>query len=125
VRAFASSADGKRLIVYDSIHAQFQLFLLEGGQPQAAPQFQKGDSPIDFTPDGAAVFVQRRGEQEAVEIWRVELASAKRTLIRTITLTEAPSIAGALRATISRDGKNFAYTYTRSISTEYVVEGLR
>jgi hypothetical protein len=101
------------------------LFPLEGGQPQAAPQFQKGDSPIDFTPDGAAVFVERGGEQGAVEIWKVELASAKRTLIRTITLTEAPSIAGGLHATVSRDGKNFAYIYSRIISTEYVVDGLR
>jgi len=125
VRAFAASADGKRLLVYDSVHTQFQLFPLDGGQPQAVPQLQKGDSPTDFTPDGAAVFVQRGGEQGAVEIWRVELAGTKRTLIRTITLTEAPSIAGGLHATVSRDGKNFAYIYSRIISTEYVVEGLR
>jgi Tol biopolymer transport system component len=125
VRAFAASADGKRLLVYDSGHSQFQLFPLDGGQPQAVPQLQKGDSPTDFTPDGAAVFVQRGGEQGAVEIWRVELAGTKRTLIRTITLTEAPSIAGGLHATVSRDGKNFAYIYSRIISTEYVVEGLR
>ncbi len=125
VRARAVTTDGKRLLAYDIEHSQFELIPVDGGQPQPAPQFQKGDGPIDFTPDNSAVYVRRGGAHNMVEIWRVELASGKRTLIRNITLTEAPSIAGGVTAIISRDGKNYAYSYARIISTEYVVEGLR
>lgn len=125
IRAVAATPDGKRLLAYDADHSQFRLFPVDGGQPQEVPQLQKGDRPIDFTPDGSGVFVSRGAQRNAVEIWRVELASGKRTLMRNITLTEPSSIAGGLGAIISRDGKNYAYTYARIISTEYVVQGLR
>ena len=125
VRARVVTGDGKRILALDTENSQFEFISLDGGQPQPAPQFQKGDLPIDFTSDDSAVYVSRGGEHNMVEIWRVELASGKRTLMRNITLTEAPSITGGVSAVVSRDGKNYAYTYVRIISTEYAVEGLR
>ncbi len=85
---------------------------------------QKGDRPFDFTLDDVALLVRRNGTQGAAEIWRVELAGSKRTLLRTIPLPEVPSITSGLGVTVSRDDKNFAYSYSRRMSTEYVVEGL-
>ncbi len=124
-RAIAVTADGKEILTADTDFSDFQLFPLDGGQPRRLAQLHKDDRPVDFTLDDSAVFVRRENNQGGIEIWRVELASGKRTLLRTITLAEAGSITGGLAATVSRDGKSYAYEYNRLISTEYVVEGLR
>ncbi|MFZ0637812.1 MAG: protein kinase [Candidatus Acidiferrales bacterium] len=123
--ARAVTSDGKRLLTRAEGSSEWELFPLDGGQPQKLPQLQNGDRPIDFTLDDSAVFVSRTGPQNSAEIWRVELSSGKRTLLRSFALTESPSIAGGLSAIVSRDGKSFAYEYARFISTEYVVKGLR
>jgi len=80
---------------------------------------------LDFTLDDSALLVRRTNAQAAAEVWRVELAGSKRTLLRTIPLPEVPFITSGLGVAVSRDGKNYAYSYSRRMSTEYVVEGLR
>jgi len=125
VIARAVAADGKRLLTSAADFSQFQLLPLDGGQPQPLPQLQKDDRPLDFTLDGAALLVRRRATQGAAEIWRVELTGSKRTLLHTIPLPEVPSITSGIGVTVSRDGKSYAYEYSRRMSTEYVVEGLR
>lgn len=125
VRALAATVDGKHLLTANAELSEFQLFPLDGGQPKALPQLQKDDRPIDFTPDGAAILVRRPGRDGAVEIWRVELAGAKRTLLHNIALPGVPSLSSGLNVTVSRDGKSYAYQYHPVISTEYLVEGLR
>jgi hypothetical protein len=112
------------LLVTNDDFSQFQMFALDGGHPQPLPQLQKGDRPLDFTLDDTALLVRRTNAQSAAEIWRVELPGSKRTLLRTIPLPEVPSITNGLFVAVSRDGKNFAYSYSRFMSTEYVVEGL-
>jgi Tol biopolymer transport system component len=124
VVAVAVTTDGKRVLTFD-LHSQFQLLSLDGGQPQTLSLFQKNEFPIDFTPDDAAVLVRRQGRDGGIEIWRVELAGTKRALLHAVALPGIPSIANGLSATVSRDGKSYAYQYHPSISTEYLVEGLR
>jgi len=101
------------------------MFPIDGGQAQSIPQLQKGDRRLDFTLDDSALLVRRTNAQAAAEVWRVELAGSKRTLLRTIPLPEVPFITSGLGVAVSRDGKNYAYSYSRRMSTEYVVEGLR
>jgi len=125
VRALAATTDGKHLVTANPEFSEFQLFPLNGGQPQTLPQLQKSDRPIDFTPDDAAILVRRQGRDGAVEVWRVDLAGAKRTLLHTVALPGVPSLANGLNVTVSRDGKSYAYEYHPAISTEYLVTGLR
>ncbi len=125
VRGIAASPDGKRLLTFNADASEYELFPMDGGAVQKITQFQKGDGPFDFTADGAGVFVRRGGPNREVEIWRVELASGKRTLLRTITPGEVPAITVALSAIVSPDGKSYAMTYVRELSTEFVVEGLK
>jgi WD40 repeat protein len=124
VIALAVTTDGKHLLTVNDESSQFQLSPLDGGQPKPLPVLQKDDRPIDFTPDGAAILVRRQGRDGAIEIWRAEMASTKRTLLHTIALPGIPSIANGLSATVSRDGRSYAYQYHPAISTEYLVEGL-
>ena len=123
VIAGAATNDGKRLLVRLG-PGVFQIMPITGGAGQPVTQLQKGDVPIDFTPDDTGFIVVRYPRQLTAEIWRVELSGGKRTLLHTIELSEAPSATTALGATASRDGKNYAYVFGRQMSTEYVVEGL-
>jgi eukaryotic-like serine/threonine-protein kinase len=125
MRALAASPDGKRLLVFNADASEYQMFPMDGGAVQKVTQLQKGDFPFDFTADGAGIFVRRQGANREVEIWRIELASGKRTLLRTITPGEVPAITRALGGIISPDGKSFAMTYVRELSTEFVVDGLK
>jgi Tol biopolymer transport system component len=125
VRALAATSDGKRLLTTDADFSKFQLLPLDGGPPQTVPQLQTDDRPIDFTAGDSALLVQRRGQNGVVEIWRVELPSAKRTLLHSIALPGVPAISNGLNVTVSRDGKSYAYQYHPINSTEYLVRGLR
>ena len=122
VRALAATSDGKRLLTFNEQSVQFQLYPLDGGAPQPVSQLQAGDRPADFTPDDKALLVHRAGHDGAVEIWRVDLADARRTLLRTFSL---PPMSYSLGVTVSRDAQSYAYQAHPSVSTEYVVDGLR
>ncbi|MFZ3215532.1 MAG: protein kinase [Candidatus Acidiferrales bacterium] len=125
IRALAATTDGKHLLTTNSQFSEFQLYPLDGGAPQPVPQLQPADRPIDFTPDDSAILVRRPGPDGSVEIWRVELAGGKRTLLHNITLPGVPNIGSGLSVTVSRDGKSYAYEYHPAFSTEYLVQGVR
>jgi WD40 repeat protein len=124
IRLVAVSSDGKRMVTADA-HSQSQLFPIGGGEPQPLPQLQKDDRPFDFTLDDAALLVRVSRHDGGFEIWRVELAGGKRTLLHTVNVPGASAISNGLNVTASRDGKSYAYQYHPAISTEYLVEGLR
>jgi hypothetical protein len=124
IRMVAVSSDGKRMVTTDTA-SHFQLFPIGGGEPQLLTQLQKDDRPFDFTLDDAALLVRVSRRDGGFEIWRVELAGAKRTLLHAMNLPGVPAISSGLNVTASRDGKSYAYQHHPAISTEYLVEGLR
>ncbi len=124
VRTLAATSDGKYLLTINA-DFQFQLFPVDGGQPQPFPQLNKDDRPFDFTSDDAAVLVRRAGHDGSIEIWRVERVGDKRTLLRSIPLPGVRAVTTGLNAVASRDGKSFGYLYHPAISTEYLVQGIR
>jgi serine/threonine protein kinase/Tol biopolymer transport system component len=124
VRAICATSDSKTLLTSNDDYSRFQLFPLDGGAARPLSQLQKGDRPFDFTSDDQALLVRHSGPQGAGEIWRVELATPKRTLLRSISLSEVSSVTGRPYPISSRDGKNYAYRYVRKISAEYIIQGL-
>lgn len=125
VRALAATSDGKYLLTINADFSQYQLFPVDGGQPQPIPQLNKDDRPFDFTPDDTAVLVRRPGRDGAIEVWRVERVGDKRTLLRSFPLPGVRAVTTGIAAVSSRDGKSFAYAYRPAISTEYLVQGIR
>ena len=123
MRAVAATSDGKRLLVR-SAPGSFQIMPIAGGPVQPVTQMQKGDVPIDFTPDDTAILagalpgpISSRGLAGRT-FGRQENFAAHYCVIGSAFATTA------LGATVSRDGKNYAYVYGQQMSTEYVVEGL-
>jgi eukaryotic-like serine/threonine-protein kinase len=125
IRAVAATSEGKYLLTISDDSGQYQLYPVDGGQPQPLPQLNKDDRPFDFTSDDAAVLVRRPGRDGAIEVWRVERVGDKRTLLRSIALPGVRAVTTGLNAVSSRDGKSFAYLYHPANSTEYLVQGIR
>jgi hypothetical protein len=124
IRLVAVSSEGRRMVTTDAANSHFQLFPIGSGEPQLLPQLQKDDRPFDFTLDDAALLVRVSRHDGGIEIWRVELAGGKRTLLHTVNLPGVPAISNGLSVTASRDGRSYAYQHHPAISTEYLVEGL-
>jgi eukaryotic-like serine/threonine-protein kinase len=123
--AITASNDMKTLVTIDLSNDTFALSPFADSERHPLTQFDKGEIPFDFTLDDKALLFRKLGPNGSQEIWRMELASGKKTLLHTVQLPGVPAISNGLSVTASRDGKSYAYQYHPAISTEYLVEGLR
>jgi eukaryotic-like serine/threonine-protein kinase len=94
-----------------------------GGQPRAVPGISSDDRVVDWSRDSKALLLQPPGLPARLE--RLDLATGKRTLIRTV---EPPDHAGLLSVvfqSVLEDGKYYAVSYNRNLTTLFVVTGVR
>ena len=99
-----------------------QRWPVDGGEPLPIPGLVAADQPLAWTEDGAALFVG--GTTVPIAITRLEIATGKRTLWKTI----APSDAAGLRyatVTITPNGKYWTLAAARLLTELFVVKGLR
>ncbi len=124
--ARAVTSDGKNMITTQvSAGGQFQLVPIDGGEPRPLPQLQKDDSPQDFTADDKTILLRKFQADGSVELWKLELATGKRTLLEKVVAPGVRAASRGLNAISSRDEKSYSYTYHLAISTEYLVSGVR
>jgi dipeptidyl aminopeptidase/acylaminoacyl peptidase len=114
------SPDGRYVIALENERPV--LWPIEGSQAVPIPGLDDSEVPIQFTPDGRALYVIRRGE-ETVKIWILDRGSGSRRAWKEIRPADPQAeIVGVL---MTPDGGAYAYGMRRPISTAYVVEGLR
>ncbi|MBI3694625.1 MAG: protein kinase [Acidobacteria bacterium] len=98
---------------------------IDGAEPRPAPGLEAGDWTIRWSDDGRALFVYRVAERPT-RIYRVDLASGRKQVLRELALRDPAGSFGAVNwPQVSRDEKTFLYTYMRYLSDLYLVEGLR
>jgi hypothetical protein len=100
-----------------------QIYALAGGEPTFVPGGQPGDLPIQWSDDGASLFVFRAGRL-AVGIDRIDLATGARTRWHDVRPPDPAGIMDIQPLYMTRDGAHYAYAYRRFISDLYIVEGL-
>ncbi|MFN2385269.1 MAG: hypothetical protein ABR576_03120 [Thermoanaerobaculia bacterium] len=98
------------------------LWPVAGGDGIPVPGLADGELPIQFTPDDKALYVIRPGEEPA-KVWLVDRASGNRRLWREIRSTDPH--AQIVSLILTPDGGAYAYGMFRTLSTAYVVDGLR
>jgi eukaryotic-like serine/threonine-protein kinase len=117
------SPDSKLLLAFDSDRKGW-LYPLDGGQPQA---LQAAVDPEDFViewgADSKSLLVQAHGIP--AKIFRVELGTTRRELVRQISPSDPAGIATMVGVIFSPDHKAYAYSYYRLLSDLYVVDGLK
>jgi hypothetical protein len=116
--------DGKRFITR-GLDRRLAVFAIDGdADPRRLEGTEGGDLPIVVSPDGAWLFVQGPAHMPG-EVARVALGDGRREAVSTL---QPPDPAGAiqiLRIVMAPDGRSYAYTFVRALSSLYVVDGLR
>jgi len=105
--------DGKRWI-----------FPLEGGDPRPIPGLEPNEGFDGWSEDGWSIFVHNRAGLPCI-VSRVDLATGKRTPWKQIAPADAAGVDSAGGIYLTPDAKSFVYSYVRTLSDLYVVEGLK
>jgi eukaryotic-like serine/threonine-protein kinase len=100
------------------------VYPVQGGDRRLVPGIEAGELPTGWSADGQELFVLHRGEVPA-RVSRVDITTGKRTLWRTLEPADSAGIDTIGRVLLSQDTKSYAYSYVRTLSDLYMVEGLK
>jgi Tol biopolymer transport system component len=101
-----------------------RLYPVEGGVPRPVPGGLARDIPIRFSADGRFLYALLR-KQSAAEISRLDLASGRRELWKSLAPSDRGGYSPSTAAQITPDGRFYAYTYRRVLSELFIADGLR
>jgi len=122
-RPFALSPDG-RTVAGMTKDETIALYPIESGNPVAVSGTQKGEVPIQWSADGASLFVYQPTALPA-QVFRINLATGARELWKQFTPTDPAGVYKIAPICMTRDASAYAYDALRTISDLYVAEGLR
>jgi len=100
------------------------LYPVEGGDPVPVPDIAPGATPAGWTEDGTGFFVTRK-DGDRTSIYRVDVKTGEESLLHEIEPVDPAGIDEFGFALVSADGKAYAYTVHRTLSTLFLVDGLR
>jgi DNA-binding winged helix-turn-helix (wHTH) protein/Tol biopolymer transport system component len=114
------SPDGKLIA---GIDAQTRLVILpvEGGEPKPIPLGFYG-APLRWSSEGTSLLVQKGGMVPA-DVFRVDIRTGKYELWKEIAPPDLVGVMVISPAVISRDGKSYAYSFNRTLSELFAVDG--
>ena len=118
-----ATPDSKYLLATDGERKRW-LYPLAGGEAIPFPaQLNDHEYVIRFEPDGKSILAMHRGLPAKIE--RVFLGSSRREQVRQISPSDPAGLQEIVSVRFSADGKSYAYSYLRSLSDLWVVDGLR
>lgn len=120
---FRVTPDSKYLLATDGERKQW-LYPLAGGEPVPFPvNLDIDDFVVRFELDGKSILVRHRGVPAKIE--RVFLDSSRREEVRQISPSDPAGVQEIISVHFSADGKSYAYSYFRTLSDLWVVDGLK
>lgn len=117
------SPDGKFVFARD-LAGRAYMYPLAGGEPRAAAGLLPEDIWASWASDGKSIYVYQ-DKVTQFDLFRLELATGKRQLLRTLAPPDAAGLSGIETFRITPDGKSYAYSYNRALSTLYLVDGVK
>jgi serine/threonine protein kinase len=117
------SPDGAWVVAGDNIGENElpALFSLTGEKPRPIPGLTMEDQPFQWTTEPNILYV--RAGRDPLRVFRLDVTTGRRELIRTFPMPGPATGPGALLMT--PDGSAYVYSYTRNAADLYLVEGLR
>jgi Tol biopolymer transport system component len=100
------------------------LYPVAGGQPQPVPPVPPNAQPVGWNRDGTAFFFSR-AEAGARIVLRVDLKTGEETVLHRIQPSDPAGTDGPGAILVSADGRAYVYNLSRTLSTLFLVEGLR
>lgn len=118
-----ASPDGKFLAASGPDNL-ITIYPVDGSTARHIPNLAPGPYPLAWTADGASIYISE-SMSLTNRIYRVEVATGKQQFVRAMMPTDSAGLVNIAGAVITPDGKAYAYTYYRVLSTLYVVENLK
>jgi Tol biopolymer transport system component len=123
VRAFAVSPDGARVAGLNAEN-KIVLYPVEGTDPPIAIQSaEAGEIPMQWSADGASLFVYRPTTLPA-QVFRIDVATGARTLWKEFTPADPAGVYRIAPVLVTPDGSAYAYNALRTLNDLYVGVGL-
>lgn len=119
----ALSADGKYFIVKSK--DAWAKWPVEGGAQVSIAGLKPTELPIGWTADGRQLYVVVQAEARPRRVYLFDIATGKRTLWKSLGPSDWTGSGGASIPDISRDGKHYVYSVSRTLADLYVVTGLK
>jgi len=96
----------------------------DGGPSRTVPGSEAEERAVAWSRDGASIWVFKR-DQIPIHIDRVEIATGRRQLWKTLAPPDAAGVYSINELQITPDGKSYFYTYRRVLSELYLASGLK
>jgi Tol biopolymer transport system component len=116
------SPDGAAAVVTGPDRRTY-LYPISGGEPTAVPGIDANDRVAQFGADGRFLYVYRQGETPT-RVYRVDVSTGHRELWRTLMPADAGGVS-ELGPLPTPSGQSYAYSYSRTLSDLYIVDGLK
>jgi hypothetical protein len=100
------------------------LYPLAGGEPQPIPGLGDDLLPAGWTESPRALFARPRDNRRICPVYRVDLTNGARTLWKELGPQDPIGAPVVSALTVARDGKSYAYNYTRLDSDLFLVSGV-
>ena len=117
------SPDGRFIFARD-LTGKAYMYPLASGAPRAVAGLLPGDIWANWTSDGKSIYVYE-DKVTKLDLFRIEAGTGNRQLIRTMAPPDSAGLSGIETFRITPDGKFYAYSYNRALSTLYLVDGVK
>jgi hypothetical protein len=117
------SPDGEWILAMD-FNEKASLYPVSGGNPRPVPGMQPGDVPIRWTLDERSLLVFRKSES-VPKVYAVDLSTGRNELWKEIMPADPAGIMNVWGVHVAPDDRSYYYSYTRSLSDLYLIEGLK
>ena len=114
--------DGKWVVVTGPDRKTY-LYPTSGGEPTAVPGLDREDNVDQLSLDGRFLFVHRGGEMPA-KVFLLDISTGRKELWRTLMPADAAGVP-EIGITPTRSGEGYVYSYIRTLSDLYLVDGVR
>jgi Tol biopolymer transport system component len=116
------SPDGK-WVAGRNHEGHVQLYSTQGAPAREIAGGDAADIPLRFTEDGRELYVL--GWQLPARVFLVDLQTGQRRIWKELMPADQAGIAAIFAVLPSADGRGYVYSYARTLSQLFVVEGLR
>lgn len=115
----------ERRVAAPSPSGRLTLYPLEGADaPREVPGVEPGFTAARFASDGRSLIVVGP-EETPTRLYRVDLDSGRRTLLYELAPEDRAGVTTYPAASVTPDGRGYAYTYLRVFHRLFLVEGLK
>ena len=117
------SSDGKSILAY-APDGSATIYDAEGGSPHSPKGFGSDDHFIRWASEKDVIYVSTVGPNHLHKIYRLNVNTGKRILWKEIPVAD-PAGFSFYSLLLTPDGKSYFYTYSRELSTLFLVDGLK